>query len=377
VPASADMDWRTWVPAPAGEPFVLCSAPPGPPGLWDLEREPEVARHWVAILRENLDYLLQILARDGDPERLRAGQRVAAVLATLFDDLERGAAGVAMRTVHDITQVREHLLRCHGIADPYRAIKAGENERCLPAARQQMAAAWAAGAGAVDAEVALSNILASMLAGNLFDLGSRATQEAYRRGQLDAASGARFRAPARRWLAQLAPPARERLLGAAPAGGPDGVLIFADNAGPDFLLGILPAALFWARRWRVRIVVNSEPASSDITLAEAHDLLEHLAGEPHSPVRAALDASRLSLVPSGTGSPGIDLRHVGPALNAAARDVAWLVIDGQGRGIETNWTTRLRCPVLRVAVVKDPLVAGVIGLAPGSPLLRWSEASCS
>ncbi len=378
VQAWAEDDWRRWVPPPEGEPFALCSAPPGLPGLWDLAREPEVARHWVDILRDNFEYLLQVLARDGDAGHLQAGQRVAAVLGALFDDVSRGAAGPAVRTVHDLTMVREHLLRSHGIADPYRAIKAGESERCLPAAEGRIAAAWAAGAqgvGAAAREEALADVLASMLAGNLFDLGSRATQEAYRRGELDAAAAGQFRERARAWLADLAPGARDRLLGDRPAGSHAGVLVFADNAGPDFLLGVLPAAVFWARRWRVRIVVNSEPASSDVTFAEARDLLDRLSCSSPGPARAALDGARLELVPSGTGSPGIDLRRVGPALNAAARDAAWLVIDGQGRGVETNWTTRFRCPVLRVAVVKDPLVAGAVGMAPGSPLLRWTEAA--
>jgi hypothetical protein len=374
--ASEDRGWRSWVPAPAGERFVLCSAAPGLPGLWDLEREPAIARHWVGILRENLSYLLQILERDGDGVRLHAGRRVAEVLGALFDDLDRGTAGSAVRTVHDITMIRENLLRSHGIADPYRAIKAAESERCLALARQRIGAAWAAGAhnGVAGAEEALGGILASLLAGNLFDLGSRSTQDAYRRGELDAARSERFLADVRGWLNGLGPAARELLLGRPQPGAPGRVLIFADNAGPDFLLGVLPAALFWAGRRPVRIVVNSEPASSDVTFPEARDLLARLAAGGDHPVRSALDASRLALVPSGTGSPGIDLRYVGPELNETARNVAWILIDGQGRGVETNWTTGFRCPVLRIAVIKDPLVAGAIGAAAGSALLDWREA---
>ncbi len=381
--APVGQDWRAWIPAASGEPFALCRSFPPLPGLWDLAQEPEVARHWVGILRENFAFVLQILERDSDGAHLEAGRRVGAILASLLADVERGAAWADVRTVHDLTRIRENLLRAHGIADPYRAIKAAETERCLDLARQRIAAAWEAGsAGAAAARLrgrgeqgeqeTLAPLLAALLAGNLFDLGSRATQEAYRRGELDTACGERFLPGVRRWLAALPAAARTRLFGRAGPGEPADLLLFADNAGPDFLLGVLPAALYWAQRRPVRIVVNSEPASSDVTWPEASALLARLAAEG-GPAAAALAAARVELVASGTGSPGIDLRHVGRSLNEAARSVAWILIDGQGRGVETNWATRFACPVLRVAMVKDPLVAEKVGLPAGSPLLRWDE----
>lgn len=372
---AADQGWRAWTPAPEGEVFALCRALPDRPGLWDLEREPEVARHWVALLRDNFAYVLQIIAGEGDAARLRAAERVGAVLAEMFADVVGGAGAPEVRTVHDMTLVRESLLRAHGIPDPYRAVKAAESERCLETARGRIAAAWTAGAAGDDERRdldTLAGLLADLLAGNLFDLGSRATQEAYRRGELNAVAGERFLGETRRWLAARPAPGRELLLGCARPGEAGAVLIFADNAGPDFLLGVLPAAVFWSCRRAVRIVVNSAPASNDVTWPEAGGLLARLAAEGGA-IAAALESGRLGLVPSGTGSPGIDLRRVGPELNEAARSAAWILIDGQGRGVETNWTTRFSCPVLRVAMIKDPLVAAAIGRPAGTALLRWDD----
>jgi len=428
--------WRAWASPPAGEPFVLVRGFAEHPGLWDLAADRGVLAHWVAIFRGNADYVRQIAAVEGDGAAGAAAERALRVFAGLLDDLEAGRAFDRLRTIHAVTLVREGLLRAHGIPDPYARLKAREAQRwfaegeralrraaciggaCPPAgARAQRRAAPVgppqagsprrAGAGlegrgrpeeAEEGDLrsdAPAEILGDLLAGNLFDLGSRATQEAFRAGTLDpAAARARFRAEAAALLPGLPAELRELLRpgppapgdggegrapgvsghpAAAPAAGsgePEGRLVFfADNAGADFLLGALPAALYFSRRYEVRLVVNSEAASSDITFAEAGEIVPRLAARV-APLAAALESGRLRLVPSGTGSPGIDLRFVGDELNRAAAGARWLLLEGQGRAIETNWATRFRCPVLRAAAVKDPLVAGRIGVAPGAALLR-------
>ncbi|MBD3235991.1 MAG: DUF89 family protein [Candidatus Eisenbacteria bacterium] len=369
--------WRDWIPRPQGRPLRQVTRFPQRPGLWDLAASPEVVPHWAAILRGNLRYSLERAAADGKESTPAAQRRVEAILMGLFDDLERGVATATLRTIHEVTLVREAVLRAHALHDPYRAIKAREAERLLPQAAERLARAWVWGGQAADSEP-LAELLAGLLAGNLFDLGSALTQEAFRSGCMDHESAAeRYRRDARRFLAQLEPSALARLCAQPRAleQPPEGrVLLFADNAGADYLLGLLPAALFWARRWEVVVVLNALPVASDIAFAESGPLFEALARTPGSPLPQAIDAGRLRCVPSGTGSPGIDLRYVGAALDRAAEGCAWLLLDGQGRGIETNWPTRFRCPALRCAVVKDRLVAHAIGAAAPEPVLRWDEA---
>ncbi|MCK4412835.1 MAG: DUF89 family protein [Candidatus Eisenbacteria sp.] len=366
-------DWRSWVPTPAGEPFALTDEFPAQPGLWDLEHEPAVIPHWNAILRSNADYVRELLDTE---EAAARGERALEPLRGLLADLEAGRATDAVRTIHEVTLVRDHLLRAHGLEDPYAQVKAQEARRLQPAAATALEEAWARGARA-PRTADLAGILGDLLAGNLFDLGSRTTQEAFRRGALDIAASRRtYRRAAAAWLAGAGRPAQPWLLGppvplAAPPRGR--MLFFADNAGADFLLGVLPAALHLARRWEVVLVVNSQPASSDICFAEAEGLCAHFAEQPGSALAEARRAGRLRLAASGTGAPGIDLRFVAAELNELARDADWLLLEGQGRAVETNWRTTFRCPVLRVAVVKDTLVAETIGVEPRAALLRWDE----
>jgi damage-control phosphatase, subfamily II, stand-alone protein len=375
-----DAEWRAWVPTPRGRPFRLAPNPPALPGLWDLARDREVVPHWTAIFRANARYLIELLAEDGDRQGRGRAVGAIAILERLLLDLESGEAVDRLRTVHDVTLVRENLLRGHELPDVYRALKAREAALCLPRARGALARAWELG-GETGSREALVEVLGDLLAGNLFDLGSRWTQEAFRSGELDiegARAGYRDRVGEMLsgWdaaaLARLLP--HPRPLEEPPEGD---LLFFADNAGADFLLGVLPAVVFWARRWRVVVVVNTLPASSDIAIAEARAHAALLGALPDSPLARIERAGRFALVESGTGTPGIDLRFVGAALNRAARDAAWVLLEGQGRAVETNWTTALRCPALRAAVVKDTRVAGAIGSEAGSPLLRWDEPAAA
>jgi len=376
-------NWREWMPPLEGEPFVLCREFPAQPGLWNLRERSDAIRHWEPILRGNAAYLRQIVEETNDPTRIGAVEAVLAIYLDFLDELAIGSALDTISTIHEATILREHLLRAHGLADPYLEIKNQEARAILPAAIIACENAWADGAnqrdpgpvGRQDIPEPLVGILAEMFAGNLFDLGSKLTQEAFRSGTLSISDASEKQKPwVRERLRQLPPAALDLLLPKAvpltkPAAGK--VLLFADNAGPDFLLGILPAALYWGRSWEVWIVVNSDPASSDITFSEASSFLSLLSESKDSAVARAMTSGRLNLVASGTGTPGIDLRHVGPDLNEVAKGSAWIVLEGQGRGVETNWSTTFSCPAFHIAMVKDKMVAEEIGLTAGTPVLRF------
>ena len=70
------------------------------------------------------------------------------------------------------------------------------------------------------------------------------------------------------------------------------------------------------------------------------------------------------IVPSGCGTPLIDLSRVSSALvDAVNREpVDLVVIEGMGRAIESNFDARFKCDALKLAMVKDEDVArGVNG----------------
>jgi len=376
TPTTQTPDWRAWVPPPGGERFSLAATLPELPGLWDLARDQAAVAHWVAVLRGNADYV-EALVADAGPETAAATAPALAALRALLMDLEAGRAQDRIRSVHDVTRVRENLLRAHGSGDPYAEVKRRETRRWWAAARARVTAMCAAARGKADGSV-LAPLIAGLWAGNLFDLGSQRTQEAYRCGRLDPEGArARLQPRAESAVAHL-PAAAMAFLAAAPrpleepAAGT--LLFFVDNAGADFLLGVLPLAAYWAHAWEVRVACNAHPASSDITYAEAGEQVARLTAECGA-LRELCAAGRVRLISTGTGTPGIDFRDVGAELNAAAEGCDWIVIEGQGRAIETNWRSTFRRPVLRAAVAKDDWVAAALGLEPESPLLHWQSSA--
>ena len=76
---------------------------------------------------------------------------------------------------------------------------------------------------------------------------------------------------------------------------------------------------------------------------------------------AGLGDLPISLVSTGTGEPLIDLRGVSAALNAAAADADLVILEGMGRGVESNLDAALTCDRLNLAMVKDELIARHLG----------------
>lgn len=68
----------------------------------------------------------------------------------------------------------------------------------------------------------------------------------------------------------------------------------------------------------------------------------------------------LFVVPSGSGSPCLDLRRVSDTLADATVGADLVVIEGMGRSVHTNYNTRLRCDCLKLAMIKNKHVAEML-----------------
>lgn len=133
---------------------------------------------------------------------------------------------------------------------------------------------------------------------------------------------------------------------------PRKVLFFVDNAGADFTLGCLPLARALADRGAtVVIAANSTPIVNDITAAEAQTVLDRL---------AALDArlaeliavDRLKVIDSGSHESLIDLTQLSDHCVSQAADADLLILEGMGRGLESNFFAQFTCPTLKICLLK-------------------------
>jgi type II pantothenate kinase len=192
-------------------------------------------------------------------------------------------------------------------------------------------------------------IVEGVFAGNIFDMGAEATAKSFVNGSPDFFT-TRDNLTPRPWLlddydAFAAALLREPRYRKA--------VFFIDNAGSDFLLGAIPLVRWLAQRGtRVVIAANERPTLNDMTIHDVNAWWPRVVAA--EPSMATLPIDRVS---TGTGEPLIDLLGVSDELNDASEDADLVVIEGMGRGVESNLDAKFTCDATNLAMIKDTSVA--------------------
>lgn len=327
--------------------YVACS--------WDLSLDGEGRTHWVDFFKRHLETILKLgieaaAARRQDVDDVAA--RVAACrneFVSFFDafaanphDMSR--LGVKRVTILTMDQWRDAILRKHGFIDAFLDLKNRENEKALPffptVCRQ---------IDSLSGEEQFKAIIEGVFAGNIFDMGAEATAKAYLHAGPDFFATRKTLAQ-RPWLVDNYDAALARFLNQPPHCK---AVFFVDNAGSDFLLGALPMIRWMAMRGtRVILAANQRPTLNDMTIDDVNAWWPRLVDA--EPSLAQLPIDRIS---TGTGEPLIDLIAVSDELNAAAADADLVILEGMGRGVESNLDARFACDAMNLAMIKDTMIA--------------------
>ncbi|MEW6249143.1 MAG: ARMT1-like domain-containing protein [Planctomycetota bacterium] len=326
---------------------------------WDLAACPAGLAYWLGVFRWHLDEVLVPLIRAEYDPTLAGLEAFRADYLAAYAAVERDPRRFPRVDVLLFTEIREQMHARHGFADPFRGLKQRENEAALALLPGVLAEIDAA-----EPQARTALLAAGLMAGNIFDLGSRSTIELHRNG-LTAFAASRAALPARPWLVDDLDPYARRC-GARPSWRH--AVFFVDNCGSDIVLGCLPFARELCRAGTpVTLAANTGPALNDITAAELVPLLGR-AAESDPVIAAAWDSrsasaqtGRLRVAATGSHTPLIDLAALAPDLAAAAADADLLILHGMGRAIESNFHARFTCDVLHTAVLKDAAVAARIG----------------
>ena len=325
---------------------------------WDLVEDSEGCAEWLELFETVFAEILHH-ARDvygeGAEGRIESARRAfAAEIEVLRVNPAsfQEATGKQLNLL-ELDRVRDRILRSHGLPDPFRKIKEREN-RAAMALYGQVIKAHDALAG----RDRWLHLVEGVIAGNTFDLGATATMHLGRESQ-DFMACIENTKP-RPWFADDFEALADRVL-ASPGGGWQKALILVDNAGSDIVLGVLPFARELIRGGvRVVLGANELPSLNDITVAELREVVTALSAEDEL-LADALASGRLSMVSTGTDVPVIDLAGVSDELNAAAANADLLVLEGMGRGVETNYDAAFTVDVLRICLIKNESVAQRIG----------------
>jgi type II pantothenate kinase len=313
----------------------------------DLLTNHAARAYWLGLFASHAEVQFDAARETGVTE-----DTINAARAAWRAEIEELSANPARDGRLDILHLdvrRRAVLVAHGIVDEFRHVKARENRRALEHLPQ-----WLADLDRTSGAMTYETIVRGMLAGNLFDMGVTSTSAMFEDGEPTFADMLRT-VPDRPWHHDQLDAFTAWITGTPPANS----VIFADNAGADIVLGVLPLArqLLRARDdARVIIAANELPSLNDVTADEVLVLFDEATAYDR-----VYESERLRVMSTGTAAPLIDLAAVSEAFARACEAVDFVVVVGMGRGIESNWTASFDRPALRVALLKDPQVARTVG----------------
>ena len=335
-------------------PFVLLADPANYVACeWDFTTNDTARAYWVPLFIRNFEGTMK-LATEVELHRGKQPADVARRVADCREALRARMTSYSQDTrehgrvtILTLDRWRDQILRAHGLIDPYELLKTRENEKTLP-----LLAGLCGQLDALPAGELPRALIEGVFAGNIFDMGAEATAKAFLSESPDFFSVRRKLSP-RPWLIDDFDALERDLVGHFSECRFRKVVFFVDNAGSDFLLGAIPLMRALAAGGsEIVLVANERPTLNDMTIAEVRQWWPRIVAEVPD-----LRNLPFKLVSSGTGEPLIDLLEVSDELNAAAVGADLVVIEGMGRGVESNLEARFVCPAVNLAMVKDLSIA--------------------
>lgn len=322
---------------------------------WDLVGNAGHRRYWLDIFARHFEDTMNHAAyRHGKSASSRiesAGKKFAHDIEMLRREpaLLRGGK----LNIMELCSLREKNLLEHDLLDPFKHIKDREN-----AAAAGFYAKIIREIHAMDGLEKWLRIIRGVFAGNIFDLGAPAVM--HKINQSADFQEVLQNIKPRPWLVDNFDLLCDNLPHSRGSKWTKAV-VFIDNAGSDFILGIMPLVRELALAGtQIVLAANELPTLNDLTADETFTIVESLA-EIDPPLLALLEAEMISVVSTGNDIPLIDLAEVSDELNESAGDCDLVIIEGMGRAIESNFDASFNVDCLKLALLKDELVASRIG----------------
>ncbi|XP_061339020.1 damage-control phosphatase At2g17340-like isoform X2 [Gastrolobium bilobum] len=250
-----------------------------------------------------------------------------------------------------LCKLREQVLRELGFRDIFKKVKDEENAKAISLFENVVRLNDAI----EDEGKRLENLVRGIFAGNIFDLGSAQLAEVFSKDGMSFLGTCENLVP-RPWVIDDLDTCKMKWSKKSWKK----VIIFVDNSGADIILGILPFARELLRRGsQVVLAANDLPSINDVTYSELIEIISTLKDEEGCLM--GVSTSNLLIANSGNDLPIIDLTRVSQELAYLANDADLVILEGMGRGIETNLYAQFKCDSLKIAMVKHPEVAEFLG----------------
>ncbi|XP_047332961.1 damage-control phosphatase At2g17340-like [Impatiens glandulifera] len=240
-----------------------------------------------------------------------------------------------------LCRLREQILRELGFRDIFKKVKDEENAKAISLFEGVIHLNDAI----EDDAKRVENLIRGIFAGNIFDLGSAQLAELFSKDGMSFLASCQNLLP-RPWVLDDL----DTFIHNWGKKSWKKAVIFVDNSGADIVLGILPFARELLRRGtQVVLAANDLPSINDVTYPELVEIISKLKGKNGDLV--GVDTSNLLISNSANDLPVIDLTMVSQELAYLASDADLVILEGMGRGIETNLYAQLKCDSLKIGMV--------------------------
>jgi len=334
---------------------------------WDLSADAAARTYWIEFFKKQMNTAVAVgvaaargESRESAHERAEGFRKAFAGRLGAFDERPDEFGRVTILT---FDAWRDLFLREAGFRDPFVDLKNRENAKVLPMLPEVC--------GQLDrlrGQEQVCAVVEGVFAGNIYDMGVEATAKAFKDKGPDFFQ-VRSRLSPRPWLVDDFDELTDRLLGEAY----HKAVIFIDNAGSDLVLGVVPLARWLAKRGtRVVLAANERPTLNDMSIGDLRSWWPRIVeAEP------SLRGLPIELSGTGTGEPLIDLSSVSDELNELSADADFVVLEGMGRGVESNTDVALNCDSLNIAMIKDGWVAAELGGKAFDLVCRFRRGSAN
>ncbi|EIE21322.1 hypothetical protein COCSUDRAFT_53962 [Coccomyxa subellipsoidea C-169] len=335
------------------------------PGTFDYVSTPPegkkpTLKDWIQVFRASIPQFKLRASLDttfSSEERQEKAESFAQHYEAILQQLEQHSGadipgfGHVVPSCISLCTLREACLRQEGFEDVFRSVKAEENDKALALLPELLRELDSI----TDHSQRLETVLRGVFAGNIFDLGAASSADLF------SANGAAFDSTRANLLARpWAVDDLDTILDIYKQKHYSKALLFVDNAGSDVILGMLPLARELLQRGTaVVLAANSQPSINDITADELQGVVQR-AAPSDAILGRALNEQMLTVVPSGNDLPVIDLRKVSAEVISEGSDADLIVLEGMGRGIETNLHAQFTVDSLKLGMIKHQEVAQML-----------------
>ncbi|XP_035919214.1 4'-phosphopantetheine phosphatase-like [Anopheles stephensi] len=348
---------------PAAEGFshctLLASVDAYNPDTLDLYQDLEANRYWFACFNDMLaKFERQAMASQStDASAKNRAQSFREHCVAMFDKLQQDRRETETLGIRNLLEVIESGLRKFGFDDPWKEQKTIENKASVGLLKHRLQQLDSI----ASEREKWTELVRGVLAGNMFDWGAQAVTKILETNNGFGLQQALDRIQKRPWLIDDLDGWLNRMQHEPPHRC---ATIFTDNAGIDFVLGIVPLVReLLKRNTKVLLCATRNPAINDITYSELTRAIADCCKECDILRTAYSEQNRLLLFGNDQIGPCLDFRMISKDLAVAIEQnkVDLLIIVGMARALHTNLYAKFVCETFKLAVVKNEWLAKRLG----------------